>query len=350
MATITFNLHQSVKLYIDKLNSLGSVTKSDAMELTTHLYDATSGLKAAGLTEEEAFIVACKRIGHEEVLSHEYGKVNATLSTNKIWAYVIIGFNCIFSIYNLLYIGLAFFYHLIYQYVQGFVLSSMLVITFHILMCAAAWLLVVNKNAISKAIDKQVETKGVKTIFFSFMLLAAVFIINYNLRGVNLYALLFYPDYKFNQAAEVSFYLMFLNFALVVVSIVFSIDKPGRVSFGNLFFKPTILLLILYGVVVELIAACTRALQAEVIGFFIFGLVYLFASLPIAFYNKGNIKFLVLFASFGLITETGFGILADLERGNTYFTVFFVVAIVVGVLLGRIVGMKSKKGDEAVYQ
>lgn len=49
-----------------------------ADELESHLFDEIDTLRAIGLDDEEAFMVAAKRLGHAEVLVSEFGKVHGT--------------------------------------------------------------------------------------------------------------------------------------------------------------------------------------------------------------------------------------------------------------------------------
>src|SRR3954463_14393102 len=103
METRTFNLDQAIKAHVEELKSTGSLTVADATELTDHLYDATESIVKQQLTPEEAFIIACKRLGSSAILNEEYSKVNTTISINKIWAYMFIGFNMLFALPTILF-------------------------------------------------------------------------------------------------------------------------------------------------------------------------------------------------------------------------------------------------------
>jgi hypothetical protein len=347
MEATSFNLRQSIDGYINSLKAKGSITNSDAQELTAHLFDATSSLKAAGLSDDETFIIATKRLGKEELLTEEYSKVNGSINTNKVWAYVCIGFNWIFSIYTLLYIGIAFFYKLVYDKVQDVGNGSIIVAAFNVLICIITWYAVSKKNAISNFIEKQVTTNSIRTVFSSFVLLALVFVLSYNLRRYDLYKFLFYADYEFNTFAEMTFYSMFLNFGLAVLSIVFTINKYGNINLTSLFERPSTLFLILFGVLVELIAASTRAMGDLVVSYFSFGLIYMIASAMLTFHNKVNVKYLIVFSLFGILSEAFFGTLADISRGNTYRTLYFVGSLLIGIIVGRIIGNFMSKKRQA---
>src|SRR5688572_24304670 len=101
METRAFNLDQAIKAHVEVLKSTGSITNADAAELTGHLYDATDALLKQQLTTEEAFIIASKRLGSAAELNEEYSKVNTTMSINKIWTYMFVGFNMLFAVPSL---------------------------------------------------------------------------------------------------------------------------------------------------------------------------------------------------------------------------------------------------------
>ncbi|HEX8334735.1 MAG TPA: permease prefix domain 1-containing protein [Segetibacter sp.] len=110
---------QSIDEYIDRIKSQGAITNSDAAELSAHLEDATSSLIQKGLSDQEAFMIASKRLGNEKVISEEYSKVNTTINTSKVWVYLLIGFNIIFSFSSLVYMCVGVFYLWVYQTFAG---------------------------------------------------------------------------------------------------------------------------------------------------------------------------------------------------------------------------------------
>jgi glucose uptake protein GlcU len=130
-----------------------------------------------------------------------------------------------------------------------------------------------------------------------------------------------------------------------LLGLIFSINKTEVLTFNTLFEKPSIAFLISFGIFVELLAASTRVLVKNMIfiSTLLFGLVYLGASFLITYYNKqgNNKRYLFLFSLFGIIVETVVGIYADLDRGTTYYTIYFVAAILIGIVSGRLLGIKK---------
>jgi hypothetical protein len=60
-------------------------------ELEEHLRDSISTLQLKGLSEEEAFLIASRRIGQSEALEKEFGKRNATAAWAKRVLWMLIG-------------------------------------------------------------------------------------------------------------------------------------------------------------------------------------------------------------------------------------------------------------------
>ena len=62
------------------------LTASDVDELESHLRDRIDGLADAGLTEDEAFLIAVKRLGSIDALSHEY----AAEHSERLWKQLVL--------------------------------------------------------------------------------------------------------------------------------------------------------------------------------------------------------------------------------------------------------------------
>ena len=345
MGSSNFNLRQSINNYIDLIRSQGSITGSDAAELTAHLFDATDALRKQGLSEEEAFTIACKRLGNEAVLTEEYSKVNTSVKTNKIWAYLFIGFNLLYALPSLSFTAIAAFYLLVYKNFSTSITSVFIITTFHLLFSAFVWYIVKNKRKISHFIEKQVELNTLRFVCLSFIPLFMNVIPFGAFSKLERSWALKYPVHVFNSSIiEFSFYVAVMSMIAGVLSLVFSINKTENLTLKTLFQKPSVLLLLSFGVVVELFAASTRALHIQnLIGSaVVFGLVYIAASFLITIYNnKSSVnRYLMIAMFFGLLMEIAVGIYADLDRGNTYFTVYFVSAMLLGIGLGRYLGVK----------
>lgn len=354
METSGFNLQQSIDSYISVIKNQGSITGSDAAELTAHLFDATDFLRGQGLSEEEAFLIARKRLGEEAVLTEEYSKINTSVKTNKVWAYMFIGVNVFFSI-PALTLGLLAASNLYVFKAFGDSAPGALIITAcHIVFCVLVWAVVLNKRRISYFIENQVEMNPVRISCLSFIPMAAMFVINtafYSIDQSNILSR--YPLSGFSGSIpEFSFYLVLLSMGAAGLCLLFSIDKIGRLTSKSLFEKPSVLFLVLIGLLVEFLAASTRIIQMEsmVGSAIIFGSVYMLLSFLITFNNsKVDVnKYLLIATALGLCLELAVGIDADLDRGDTYNTAFYVSASIILIIAGRYLGIRFREGNNLV--
>lgn len=71
-----FDLEKSVRTWTDGLRSRGAFRAEDIVELESHLREEIDGLVKAGLSGEESFLVAERRVGRPEALAAEYAKVH----------------------------------------------------------------------------------------------------------------------------------------------------------------------------------------------------------------------------------------------------------------------------------
>ncbi len=67
-----FNLQRQIAIWANRIKSEPAVTEAKAEELKSHLLGLIDDLKASGLDEEEAFLIASRRLGDEQVWSEEY--------------------------------------------------------------------------------------------------------------------------------------------------------------------------------------------------------------------------------------------------------------------------------------
>lgn len=71
-----FDLEKSVRAWTDGLRSRRAFRDEDIVELESHLREEIDGLAKLGLSGEEAFLVAERRVGRPEALAAEYAKVH----------------------------------------------------------------------------------------------------------------------------------------------------------------------------------------------------------------------------------------------------------------------------------
>jgi len=341
MEPATFNLELAIEKYIGQIKNYGSITGSDAAELKAHLYDATDELKKSRLSDEEAFIIATKRLGTEQVLNHEYEKVNTSVKVNRIWAYLFLGFNLFYSFPALILIAVGGFYQVVYQTYHSSNFSVVIVTSLHILLIALVWMFVWHKKVISKFIENEVENSALRIVLLSFTPALILFLLPASKHQLFTLA---YPVREFqSHIAEFSLYVLIMSAAVAALSLVFSLNKMENLVSKSLFEKPSILFLILLSIVVEVFAASTRVIRTDniLISGLIFGSIYAILSFLIAYYNKASDvnKFLVIASLFGLSIEIFVGIHADIERGDTYNTAYFVGGMLLGISAGRKLGL-----------
>ena len=72
----SFDLDQHIQSWRENLGQSPAVRGENLNELEAHLRDSVSALQLRGLSGEEAFMVAAKRVGAGGLLAVEFGKVN----------------------------------------------------------------------------------------------------------------------------------------------------------------------------------------------------------------------------------------------------------------------------------
>ena len=70
-----FDLNEAIRRWQEKLGRSPAIGADNLEELASHLRASVQRLKAGGLSEEEAFVIATRRIGERGGLEQEYAKV-----------------------------------------------------------------------------------------------------------------------------------------------------------------------------------------------------------------------------------------------------------------------------------
>src|SRR5215475_8566920 len=82
----SFDLSDAIQKWRRNLAQSAAFDSNDLDELEAHLRDAIPALQAAGLSSEESFLIACRRIGGRDALESEFGKINAGRAwLNRPW-------------------------------------------------------------------------------------------------------------------------------------------------------------------------------------------------------------------------------------------------------------------------
>lgn len=85
-AELTPTLDELIASWRDWMNHRDALSTSDIDELESHLRDRVDALAGAGLTEDEAFIIAVKRLGSIDELSREY----AAEHSGRLWKQLVL--------------------------------------------------------------------------------------------------------------------------------------------------------------------------------------------------------------------------------------------------------------------
>ncbi len=80
------DLERQIGLWTDHLRRAGSLGESDVAELESHLRDEIAGLIDTGLSDDEAFLIAVKRMGSAASVSGEFAK----LATERLWKQLVL--------------------------------------------------------------------------------------------------------------------------------------------------------------------------------------------------------------------------------------------------------------------
>ncbi|MDO3695978.1 hypothetical protein QVZ41_14090 [Wenyingzhuangia sp. chi5] len=78
-----FNLENNINQWKQELTEKNNLTKSNIIELESHLLDLIQDIESKGLNKEESFIIARKRMGKTNDITIEFDKVNNDFSYIK---------------------------------------------------------------------------------------------------------------------------------------------------------------------------------------------------------------------------------------------------------------------------
>lgn len=82
---MTADLERRIEEWRGHLDRARAVGTADADELESHLREQIDALRAAGLDEDEAFLIAVKRLGELDAISREFARTNS----GKLWKQLV---------------------------------------------------------------------------------------------------------------------------------------------------------------------------------------------------------------------------------------------------------------------
>ena len=101
----TFDLNLAIRRWREDLARSAAFRSENLNELESHLRDSIDRLRARELSDEEAFLVAARRIGAAQKLEQEFGKVNSAevWFDRCLWVLVAVQlWSCVASLSSLL--------------------------------------------------------------------------------------------------------------------------------------------------------------------------------------------------------------------------------------------------------
>jgi len=94
-----FNIQEQIDHWVSKIKSEPSFTESDSEELKSHFLDSIDKLKATGLNDEEAFLVASHRIGTTVDWEEDYSQANNQVIQMRRSVLILAGILVYFCLY-----------------------------------------------------------------------------------------------------------------------------------------------------------------------------------------------------------------------------------------------------------
>src|SRR4051812_24877806 len=80
------SLDEQIDLWRNYLRRRQAIHSSDVAELEDHLREQVAGLSSAGLSTDEAFLIAVKRIGALDELSREFAREHS----DRLWKQLVV--------------------------------------------------------------------------------------------------------------------------------------------------------------------------------------------------------------------------------------------------------------------
>jgi len=98
-SNIEYDIQEHINHWSEKLRSESSITESDAEELKSHLLDIIDELEGLGLKEEEAFLIASRRMGRIADWDEDYREANNPIIQMRKSLVILAGILVYFLLY-----------------------------------------------------------------------------------------------------------------------------------------------------------------------------------------------------------------------------------------------------------
>ena len=336
-----FRLEVAVDSYFQVLQEKGNYTSEDILELKSHLLDNVTELKKKDLEDDEAFIIAKKRLGKEEELRLEYKKVNGNRFYNRELFILVLSI----STYLFAYYFYNFINDIIKQYAifgnKNLTVFGTMNYLFDVTFTIGILYLVFNCKKYFRAAEKLFTKSPVN---FSLILVALVVLIYvFNLMGGKMF---FKFDLLSSEELQSRYYAFEISHTLrafisaglacvwIVAILIALIKSYKKVNFmDNIINDSGYIPLFLVGLFWDGVAASARMLNGHnnfFISFSVFGMIWLIGMMIFNIYLRKNILARnLIFISFGFLLELGAGIWMNpaLKAGMPVSIYFIALAI-----------------------
>ena len=350
-----FQLEIAIEDYLQNLQVKGNYTPDDIMELKTHLLDEVDDLKKLQLDEEEAFMIARKRLGKEDILCNEYKKVNGNVFYNRDLFVMVLSI-CTFLLFSYLYTisqnGLQYF--AIYEAKNVFALGITNYI-FQILIVTGFIYLVFNSKIYLNRISSLFSKSPANFSTLLIILMVTLYFIDLSSQKIlirHLSSDIIRERYsQFTIDHDIFIAVKIILGSIVLVSILAAfVTSYKKVNFlDNIINNSGYLTLFCLGFFWDGVAASARMLNSfsynsTLISSLGFGIIWFFGMLVFNIHIK--LKILIrnlVFISFGFIMELTAGIWLNPHlRNGLSFSIYF-IALIIGGGLGFLGAQLIKK-------
>lgn len=339
-------LEVAIDDYLQQLQEKGNYTSEDILELKNHLVDNVIELREKDLEDDEAFMIAKKRLGKEEILNVEFKKINGNRFINReLFILVLSICTYLFAYYFYIFV-VSFIKQLAYYKVKYITLLGIVNYLFIIVFNSYIIYLVFNcKKHIRSA--ERLFTRSPANFSLTFIVLIVG---AYILGGTN--------EKRFLKADVISSEEMTNRYESFVINHTFSIYLQATLgclwillilfSFIKSYKKVNVLeaiinssgyvALFFVGLFWDGIAALARMLNGHnysIISSSVFGITWLIGMFILNFYLRKNILVRnLVFILFGFVFELAAGIwINPLLKFGAPVSVYF-IALVIGGTAG----------------
>lgn len=348
-----FQLEIAVDNYLLQLQTNGSYTPDDILELKSHLLDNVDALKQKQLNDEESFIIACKRLGKEELLHTEYRKVNGDIFYNRDLFIIVLSISTYLMfayLYSIVQSGLQYFVghgeKNVYVFgVTNYFLQILIVGSFIFFVFNSKKYLIKVSKLFSRS---PANFSAVLIVLIVVLYFTDLFFQRIGGRYLNMDSIKRYYQFT-NNGGLYNFVRIFLGISVVIAMLAAFVTSYKKIKFlDNIVNNSGYVALFFLGIFWDAVAASARMMipyiDNEKIAIAGFGMLWFIGMLGFNFNLKRNqLKRNLVFIAFGFIMEFAAGIWLNPHlRKGLPVSVYF-IALVIGCGAGYLLNQLIKR-------